>query len=200
MIARFRREYFDRHGVDGARTRDAGDVELVPAKRAGDLRARRDARAVHPDVRTIVDAVEGKPHRARGGRGRQIEFPPIPPRRFVRAVGRNGQQGELRADRIGRSRNRAQVHAGVRIREAAFVHERADHGAWDRRRAPAVGAKSGLRDRVASRVGRGGRLNRPTRIERNPRRLRRRRRRQRRAHSRDDRADQEATHDWVLRV
>ena len=168
QIARLGREHFDGHHIRAAAARKRRDVELIPPEGAGQVVLRRDASAVHPDIRPIVDAVEIQPHILLRCRRRQVELFPVPPRRFVRTVGRHRQVRELRADGVRRSGDSPQVHAGIQIGKLILFDECTDHGSRHARLVPAGGRESGQRYRVALLRGRGRRLNRPARGERYP--------------------------------
>ena len=171
QIARCRGEHLDGESVGRAPARDARDVELVSAKGAGHAVARRDADAVHPDVRAVVDPVEIQPDRPVARRSRQIEFPPVPPRHAVRAVGRHRQQRELLADRVRRSGNGAEVHRRVRVWIPSALDQRADDRSRYARSVPPLGLETGARNRLAVQLYARRGLNGPTGVQRDAKRL-----------------------------
>ncbi len=110
------RKGLHRKDIVAARLQDAGDIEIVRAIRAGDLRGIGDAVAVQPDLSAVVDAAEVQPELRslfrRSGRGEVVA---VPPAAVVGAVGRHGQVRKIMADGIRRAGNFAQVVAKVRI-------------------------------------------------------------------------------------
>ena len=120
-----------------------GDVDLVDAVGACGLRGVGDLPAVEPGVEAEVDAVHPQPQRAALRLRRERELGAVPPGHGKGAVRGHRLVREVRADLVGHSRERAQVHPVIGIGVAAVGDERRDDCRRHRRSVPARVAKPG---------------------------------------------------------
>ena len=107
----------DFHGQHVRLTRESviGDVELVGPPRSGCIVALGQLLAVQPDVGAVVDTSEIQPDtlslEARG----QYKLLAIPPRNDEGTVRLHGDIGKVQADRVGNTRQGAQIRPEKRI-------------------------------------------------------------------------------------
>ena len=163
-VGRLRGEDLDRERVARARLRPAGQVQLVSAEGPRHLLRVRQALAVEPDVGAIVDAVEVE-GQGSAGPGRQIELRAVPPGVREGALGRHREMREVPRHGISHARQRAQVHARVRVAIRPVLDQGAHHGVGDGDAMPAVHGEARPRDRLAALGRLLRRLQCPSRVE-----------------------------------
>src|SRR5258708_16952604 len=93
-------EYLDCQRIEFARPSGVADVQLMHAKRSGDLIRGGNLFAVEPNVGAKIDAIEMQPNILAAVTCRQTKFSSIPPGNAERAVFGHRTQREVCADWI----------------------------------------------------------------------------------------------------